>query len=230
MDNNYIYYRILGINPGATPEEIKAAYREQVKINHPDTSPGDEKKAELMKRINEAYEKLYSIPNKEAFENSLKRPSGNKSVIELKIEKDKVTRRIAEVSNEKEQYEKSIIKAKENNQKNVKLAYAEMRRESDKYSNKLYKASVKMKTSLFFAKKYKEKYEELDAYLRELNEMRLKKIATINTAYEIILEKYQDDIKACEQELRRLKIDESNLIDEINKALSKEQYPGNKSR
>ncbi len=58
------YYTILGVQPGATQEEIKKAYREQAKKHHPDRFANEtqdikdyhEKK---FKEINEAYEKLH---------------------------------------------------------------------------------------------------------------------------------------------------------------------------
>jgi hypothetical protein len=48
-------YRILGLDPDAGPEEVRAAYRERAKEHHPDTSSGDE---EAFKRITRAYETL----------------------------------------------------------------------------------------------------------------------------------------------------------------------------
>ncbi|MGD2183579.1 DnaJ domain-containing protein [Lusitaniella coriacea] len=56
------YYRILGIQPGASPAEIKKAYRKLVKTWHPDGFPHNrlqQKRAEeKLKQINEAYEAL----------------------------------------------------------------------------------------------------------------------------------------------------------------------------
>jgi DnaJ-domain-containing protein 1 len=42
-------YEVLGIQPGATPEEVKRAYRERAKSTHPDASRTQETIAEFMK-------------------------------------------------------------------------------------------------------------------------------------------------------------------------------------
>jgi DnaJ-domain-containing protein 1 len=54
---------ILGVPPGATQEQIKAAYREQIKLNHPDKvahlSPALQAfAAQQTLRLKEAYERL----------------------------------------------------------------------------------------------------------------------------------------------------------------------------
>jgi len=58
------YYQILGLNPGASEEEIKEAYRDLVNVWHPDrfsNNPRLRYKAnQRMKEINMAYEKLKS--------------------------------------------------------------------------------------------------------------------------------------------------------------------------
>ena len=54
-------YEVLGIREGASQEEIKAAYREQVKKYHPDKhqdNPLQELAEEKLQEINEAYEYL----------------------------------------------------------------------------------------------------------------------------------------------------------------------------
>jgi curved DNA-binding protein CbpA len=38
----YTHYELLGVKPDATPAEIKKAFREKVKIYHPDRTPGIE--------------------------------------------------------------------------------------------------------------------------------------------------------------------------------------------
>jgi len=54
------YYELLGVSKGATPEEIRKAYRKLVKEWHPDAYKGEDKKAAeaKFKEIQEAYEVL----------------------------------------------------------------------------------------------------------------------------------------------------------------------------
>ena len=52
------YYEVLGINKGATDDEIKQAYRRLAKKYHPDRNPGDEEAAKKMQQINAAYEQI----------------------------------------------------------------------------------------------------------------------------------------------------------------------------
>ena len=51
-------YKILGVSPNATDEEIKQAYRRLAKQYHPDRNPGDEEAAKKMQQINAAYEQI----------------------------------------------------------------------------------------------------------------------------------------------------------------------------
>jgi len=52
--NIEISYRLLGVSPSSTWDEIEKAYRKKAKIHHPDLG-GDE---DTMKALNEAYEML----------------------------------------------------------------------------------------------------------------------------------------------------------------------------
>ena len=51
-------YKVLGVSPGASDEEIKKAYRLLSKKYHPDLNPGDETAARKMSEINAAYEQI----------------------------------------------------------------------------------------------------------------------------------------------------------------------------
>lgn len=56
------HYETLGVNPGATPEQIKRAWRKKCREHHPDREGGSD---ERMQEINRAYECL-SDPEKRA--------------------------------------------------------------------------------------------------------------------------------------------------------------------
>lgn len=51
-------YKILGVSPDATDEEIKKAYRTLAKKYHPDRNPGDAEAARKMQQVNDAYEQI----------------------------------------------------------------------------------------------------------------------------------------------------------------------------
>lgn len=51
-------YKVLGVSPNASEEEIKKAYRELAKKYHPDRNPGDEEAARKMNEINAAYDQI----------------------------------------------------------------------------------------------------------------------------------------------------------------------------
>lgn len=51
-------YKVLGVSPDASDEEIKKAYRDLAKKYHPDMNPGDAAAAERMNEINDAYDRI----------------------------------------------------------------------------------------------------------------------------------------------------------------------------
>ncbi|MEA5151074.1 MAG: DnaJ domain-containing protein [Oscillospiraceae bacterium] len=51
-------YKVLGVSPDATDEEIKKAYRDLTKKYHPDLNPGNKSAADKMNEVNAAYDQI----------------------------------------------------------------------------------------------------------------------------------------------------------------------------
>ena len=51
-------YKVLGVSPDASDEEIKRAYRKLAKQYHPDLNPGDAEAAKKMQQVNAAYDQI----------------------------------------------------------------------------------------------------------------------------------------------------------------------------
>src|ERR1700720_2547948 len=59
------YYKILELKPGASPDQVKQAYRDLARVWHPDRFSHDprlqQRAQEKLKEINHAYEQLRSV-------------------------------------------------------------------------------------------------------------------------------------------------------------------------
>ena len=65
---------MLGVERGASQDDVKKAYRKKARENHPDLNPDDEAAARRMNEVNEAYDRIMN-PEKYARE----RPVGSAS-------------------------------------------------------------------------------------------------------------------------------------------------------
>src|SRR6476620_5705631 len=65
MSSKRDFYEILGVNKGATADEIKKSYRKVAMQFHPDRNPGDKSAEDKFKEAAEAYE-ILSDPDKRA--------------------------------------------------------------------------------------------------------------------------------------------------------------------
>ncbi len=62
------YYEVLGVQKGASADEIKKAYRKTAKKYHPDLNPNDKVAEEKFKECNEAYEVLSDSDKKARYD------------------------------------------------------------------------------------------------------------------------------------------------------------------
>jgi DnaJ-class molecular chaperone len=62
------YYEVLGVQRGASEDEIKKAYRKLAKQYHPDRNPGDKQAEERFKETQQAYEVLSDKSKREQYD------------------------------------------------------------------------------------------------------------------------------------------------------------------
>ncbi|MFL5806344.1 MAG: DnaJ C-terminal domain-containing protein [Roseiflexaceae bacterium] len=62
------YYKTLGVDRSASPEQIKKAYRKLARQYHPDINPGNKEAETRFKAINEAYEVLSDKDKREKYD------------------------------------------------------------------------------------------------------------------------------------------------------------------
>ena len=72
-------YLVLGLRPGASPADIKRAYRRLARRFHPGINPGDGDAEAMYRRITEAYETLVDPERRRAYDASGARPSDDPS-------------------------------------------------------------------------------------------------------------------------------------------------------
>lgn len=70
------YYDILGVNKGASQDEIKRTFRKLARKYHPDLNPNDKAAEQKFKDINEAYEVLGDLKKRSDYDRFGKTPFG----------------------------------------------------------------------------------------------------------------------------------------------------------
>jgi len=65
------YYKTLGVDRKATPEQIKSAFRKQARKFHPDTNKGDAEAEKKFKELSEAYDVLGDPKKRAEYDNPI---------------------------------------------------------------------------------------------------------------------------------------------------------------
>lgn len=68
-------YRLLRVSPDAEPDEIRAAYRRQMRLTHPDVRPGDDDAIRRARNLNLAWELLKDGERRAAYDRGRTAPA-----------------------------------------------------------------------------------------------------------------------------------------------------------
>ena len=79
-------YKVLGVTPLASEEEIKDAYRKLAMEYHPDRNPNDEYAEQRFKEITEAYTSLRDIKSKRQFKTSQENSSSSDTYVQFDLQ------------------------------------------------------------------------------------------------------------------------------------------------
>ena len=88
---NRDYYRILGVTPDSSSEEIKKAYRRLAMQYHPDRNGGNPESEERLKKINEVYHILGDEEKRRRYDLQYRQPSENRVFYERGVDDDIIT-------------------------------------------------------------------------------------------------------------------------------------------
>ena len=66
------HYAVLGVRRGASPDEIRTAYRRAARASHPDLHPGDTTAHERFKQVQVAYEVLGDPARRAAYDTPIR--------------------------------------------------------------------------------------------------------------------------------------------------------------
>src|SRR3984957_3022777 len=62
------YYQSLGVERGASEDDIRKAYRKLARKHHPDLNPGDKASEDRFKKVQEAYDVLSDPKKKQMYD------------------------------------------------------------------------------------------------------------------------------------------------------------------
>lgn len=83
------HYEVLGLEPHATAEEIRRAYRKLSLKFHPDKNPNDDYFAAMFRQVNEAYSMLSDSEKRRLYDEARRRVSDAQSFAEVLKNKER---------------------------------------------------------------------------------------------------------------------------------------------